>query len=248
MLDPTSKVGARCAIAGALLLVLGTYLHPISTHPNDALAAFSGLAEDRTWMAAHLMELAGIALTTAALLLLARRLEMEGVTIWPPLATAGAIVSLMMASALVAVDGVALKAMVIEWATASAAHKESAFQAAFAVRQIEVGLAAAFSLILGATVALYGMALFEVASYPKWIGALAIFGGAITGLAGIVMAYTGFSLATIALNMPASIVLLAWMFALGTTMWLSAGTSDEAVSICNSKSRTEFLWASKQLR
>ena len=42
-------------------------------------------------------------------------------------------------------------------------------------------------------------------------------------VAGVVMAYTGFSSATMAINMPASIIILAWMFALGIMMWRRSG-------------------------
>ena len=51
-----------------------------------------------------------------------------------------------MTTALKAVDGVALKVMVDAWAVAPAAQKEAAFYAAFAVRQVEIGLASVLSL------------------------------------------------------------------------------------------------------
>ena len=59
---------------------------------------------------------------------------------------AGAIAAIGISAALQAVDGVALKRMVDVWAASPAASKALAFQAAFAVRQIEVGLAAMTSI------------------------------------------------------------------------------------------------------
>jgi hypothetical protein len=221
MLDRTRRVGAQCAIAGAMLLLLGTFLHPISADPNDALATFTEFAADRLWVLSHLIDLAGLALTMAALHFLARQLEARGVPGWPRLAASGAIASLAVAAVLVAVDGIALKAMVDAWAAAPASQKEAAFQAAVAVRQIEMGLAATFTLIFGVTVVIFGRALFELDDYPKWIGVLAIFGGAAGSFAGIVMACTGFSSASIAIGVPAGVALPAWMFALGAVMWHS---------------------------
>jgi hypothetical protein len=220
MLDRGARrIGAGCAIAGALLLLIGTYLHPMSADPNDAVAAFTEYAANRLWVASHLTQLAGVALMVAALLVLTQQMEAAGVIGWPRLASGGAIAGLAVAAALQAVDGVALKKMVDAWAAASAAQKDGAFHAAFAVRQIEVGLASMMSLILGMTVVIYGIALLEGRLYPKWVGGLALLGGVPTVVAGVVMAYTGFSGLSMAINMPASIVLLAWMFALGTLMW-----------------------------
>jgi hypothetical protein len=97
--------------------------------------------------------------------------------------------------------------------------KEIAFHAAFAVRQVEVGLASTLSLLLGLTVSIYGIALLNDHTFPKWVGGLAIVGGTPTTVAGVVMAYTGFSGPAMAINMPASSVLLVWMLILGVFMW-----------------------------
>lgn len=134
------------------------------------------------------------------------------------LAEGGAVASLAVATTLQAVDGIALKAMVDNWAGAPAAQKDLAFQAAFAVRQVEVGLASAFSLLFGSTVTLYGVALLGNRMYPKWAAGLGIMGGVPTTIAGVVMAYTGFSGLTMAISMPASFILLVWMLTVGVCM------------------------------
>jgi hypothetical protein len=36
-----SRVGGACAIAGSVLLLVGTYLHPMSADPSEAVAAFT---------------------------------------------------------------------------------------------------------------------------------------------------------------------------------------------------------------
>jgi hypothetical protein len=89
-----------------------------------------------------------------------------------------------LAAALQAVDGIALRAMVQSWATAVAAHRDIAFHSAFAVRQVEIGLASVLSLLFGATASLYGVALLDGVAYPKWLGGLAIVGGVPTSLFG----------------------------------------------------------------
>ena len=212
-------VGAVSAIAGSILLVIGTYLHPVPDDPNDAVAAFTAYAADRLWIASHLMQLTGVTLMVVALILLARDLERAGGRAWRRIGTVGAIVSLAVATALQAVDGVALKRMVDTWAAAPVDNRAAAFYAALAVRQIEIGLASMLSLLLGLTAMVYGLALFGDDSYPKWLSVIAIAGGIATAISGVVMAYTGFSGLAMAVNMPASALLILWIVAIGVSMW-----------------------------
>ncbi len=218
-----SRVGATCAIAGAALLFFGAYLHPAGADPNDPVAAFAEYAADHLWVASHLMELAGVAAMVVALLFLTEHLEARRRSSVTRIATAGAIASLALAAALQAVDGIALKNMVDAWVAAPASQKEGVFHAAFAVRQIEIGLASMLSLSWGLTATLYGVALLGDETYPKWFAGLAIVGGALTMVAGVVMAYTGFSGLVMAINMPANLLLLVWMLALGGLMWRRGG-------------------------
>ena len=129
--------------------------------------------------------------------------------------------------ALQAVDGIALKFMVDAWAAAPAAQKEGLFHAAFAVRQIEIGLASMASLSLGLTATLYGVALLVDRTHPRWVGELAMVGGVPTMMAGVVIASTGFSALAMAINMPANALLLVWMLVLGGCMWRSGGARPE---------------------
>jgi len=211
------------AITGALFLLAGTYLHPMNADPNLPLAAFAEYAADHKWVATHLMQLSGIALMVAALALLSRRLAGGPADAEVTLGAVGAVASLAVAAALQAVDGVALKAMVDSWAAAQGREKEVLFQASFAVRQIEVGLASMTSLFFGLTVLVYGLALLRDSRLPKWLGFLAIAGGAPMAIAGIMIAYSGFSESEMAIIMPSSSLLLFWMIALGVWMWKKPG-------------------------
>src|SRR3977135_1075086 len=218
-----SRMGATCAIAGSVLLFIGTYLHPMEADPNQAIAAFAEYAADRLWVASHLTQLAGVALILAALLLLAQQLRAGSAAAWAVVGAGAANVSLAVAVALQAVDGIALKFMVDAWVAAPAAQKDGLFHAAFAVRQIEVGLASMTSLSMGLTAILEGEALLVAPTQPKWLGGLAMIGGVPTMIAGVVIAHTGFSGLAMAINMPANALLLAWMLILGACMWRGGG-------------------------
>ncbi len=108
--------------------------------------------------------------------------------------------------------------MVDRWAAATGTDQATIFEAAFAVRQIEVGLASLWSLVFGLTVAVLGMALVLSARYANWLGWVALLGGAGTATGGIALAYTGFSPLAMNVSMPASIVLLVWAIAVGVSM------------------------------
>ena len=205
------------------MLFVGTYLHPMGADPNEPVAAFTEYAADHLWVASHLTQLAGVAVMVAAMVFLTEQLEARRRPCVARIAAGGAIASLALTAALQAVDGIALKTMVDAWATAPETQKEVAFHAAFAVRQLEIGVASMVSLLFGLTVTVYGIALLGDHTYPKWIGGLAIVGGIPTMVAGVVMAYTGFSGLAMAISMPAGSILLVWMLTLGVFMWCRGG-------------------------
>lgn len=213
------KVGPLLAFFGAGCLLIGTFLHPMSADPNAPLAAFTEYAADPHWVASHLLQLFGVVFMVAALVRWSRKLEDGPAAHWTTVIRAGAVASLAMAAALQAVDGVALKVMVNNWAAAAETEQASLFQAAFAVRQIEIGLASMSGILFGLTVFAYGVALVVDRRFPRWFGVLAIVSGILTLIAGMVIAYTGFSDLAMTINMPASVILIAWVVALGIDDW-----------------------------
>jgi hypothetical protein len=215
----TNRLVAIAAIGGAALLAVGTWLHPMGADPNAPLAAFTEYAADQHWVASHLMQLSGIALMVAALALFSRMMATGRADVASSLGKVFAVASLAVASALQAVDGVALKAMVNVWAAAPEPNKQMLFVGAFAVRQIEIGLASIASLLFGLTAALYGVAILIDSRFPKWLGFVAIAGGIPTAISGVVIAYTGFSGLEMAIIMPSNILILVWMVAMGVYAW-----------------------------
>ncbi len=215
----TLRGASAAAIGGALLLFAGTYLHPSGADPNDAIAAFSEYAADQLWIASHLTQLLGVALIVCALIQLSRLLASGSASGLAWIAAAGAIASLAVAAATQAVDGIALKNMVDAWAAAAEPDKTTLFYATYGVRQIEVGLASITSLLFGITMCVYGAALISDQRFGKWLGWLPIIGGIPTAIAGVVIAYTGFSGLAMSINMPANSLLLIWMIALGVLFW-----------------------------
>jgi Domain of unknown function (DUF4386) len=220
MLDRSqTRVIAVCAFSGCLLLIIGTYLHPMPDDPNDALQTFAAYAADRLWIASHLMQLAGVALILTTLTLIGTLQRQATVSIAYQVAAMGAIVCLAIAGALQAIDGIALKKAVNSWSQAPAETKNAAFSAAFAIRQIEIGLASVLSIAFGVTATLYGSAMLADDIFPAWLAILALPGGIATAISGVVMAYSGFSALEMIISMPASYLLLLWVLIIGVVMW-----------------------------
>ncbi len=218
MLMP-SRLIACLALSGVLALFVGTGLHPMHADPNHAHAAFAEYAADRHWVASHLLQLLGVALMAAALLLLAQRLHGSRAEPLARLAAMTTTAGLALAGALQAVDGIALKAMVDALATAPAGEHAALFHATFAVRQIEIGLASISCLLFGVSVCLYSGALWQAPQRPAWLPLLGLASGLPTAAAGAAMAYDGFSERVMLINMPANLLLLAWMLGLAWHAW-----------------------------
>jgi hypothetical protein len=216
----TARGGGVAAIAGAVTLFVGTALHPMSADPNDLVAAFAEYAADRVWIFSHLTQFIGVALLGAALVSLASSLkaERDEAAAWARVGGFGAAVSVAVAAALQAVDGVALKIMVDRWATSSGQGRALAFEAAFAVRQIEIGLASLLSVTFGLTATVFGVALLSSARVKRWLGVVALVGGLGTTAAGVVQAYSGFSSTAMLLSMTSSSVLLVWAVCIGVAL------------------------------
>jgi hypothetical protein len=214
-----ARIGAAAAMIGALTLFIATLLHPLSADPNDAPAAFAEYAADRLWVASHLGQFLGVAVLAVALVALAAAMEAGAPSAWARIGVVGTAASVAGAAALQAVDGVALRMMVGRWAQASGEARARAFEGAFAVRQIEVGMASLLSVVFGLTISVFGISMLLGRRFPAWLGWLGLLGGLGTVAAGVAQAYTGFSGLAMALSMPASCVLLVWAVVVGAFLW-----------------------------
>jgi hypothetical protein len=217
-----ARIGAVSAPVGAIVLLVSTLLHPMQADPNDAAAAFAEYAADSFWVWSHLGQFAGVAILGIALVGLAATLEGGRAAGWARIGLAGTAATVATAAALQSVDGVALKAMVDRWASATGEAREVSFEAAFAVRQIEIGLAALLNIVLGFTVAAFGAAMLAGTRYPAWLAA----GGLLAAIAlmagGIATSHTGFANLPMTLVMLATVVFLVWLGVASIFMWRGA--------------------------
>ena len=214
-----ARLGSIAAVVGAILLFVSTLLHPLDSDPNDPSAAFVEYAADSLWVWSHLGQFLGVALLGTALVALATTFKPGRAAAWGRVGQAGAAAIIAVAAALQAVDGVALKVMVDRWAAATGEARLFAFEAAFAVRQIEIGLASLLSLLSGFTLMVFGVSLVCSPRYPLWMGWIGLLGGLGLVATGAAQASTGFSDLAMTLSMVASSVFLIWVILVGMLMW-----------------------------
>jgi Domain of unknown function (DUF4386) len=216
------RLGAVAANLGALMLLAGTTLHPMSADPGDPIAAFTEYGADTHWAASHLMQFAGVTLLFLGLAALADTMRDQPGGWLARLGIFIGVGALAGSAVLQAVDGFALKAMVDQWAAAAPGEKDAAFRAAYAVRQIETGTAAYSAMLFGLAVTLLGAAMAASTAYPKWLGALGVAAGLGTLAGGLAMAFTGFSALAMTVGMPANLAVVGWVVATGAMMWRKA--------------------------
>ena len=156
---------------GVAFLFGSTLLHPLGSDPSDA-AAFAEYAMDSLWLWSHVGQFVGIAGLVVALVALASTFGPGTAAAWSRIGLAGAAATLAVAAVLQAVDDVALKLMVDRWAASTGAAQVLAFEGAFAVRQVEIGLASFLSLVSGLTLTAFGAAMLLSRRYPGWLGRL----------------------------------------------------------------------------
>src|SRR4051812_35977918 len=213
-----ARIGAVAFVVGAVLLLVSALLHPLGADPADAPAAFAEYAADPHYVWTHVGQLLGFCGLGASLVALAATLEPGRAAAWGRIGTAGAVASVALAAALQAVDGVALKSTVDRWAAAEGAARPLAFEAALALRQVEIGLAGVLSILSGLTLTAFGLAVLRSARYPAWLGAVGLLDGAGMLAAGAAQASTGFSGLAMDLSMVSSSVLLVWAVLAGILM------------------------------
>lgn len=214
----SERLGGALALAGAAVLLAATLLHPATADPADPVAAFAEYAASDVWVAAHLAQFVGFALLAAALVALAATLGEGHPSAVGRVAAAGAVTMIALAAVLQAVDGVALKVAVDRWAVAIGEARTRAFEAAFAVRQVEIGLAALLNIVSAMTLLALSAALLGARRYPRWFALLGIAGALGLVVSGYGYATSGFAPAAMTASMISSLLLLAWALAASTLM------------------------------
>ena len=198
---------------------VSTLLHPSASAPSDLPAALAEHAASPHWVGIHLGQFAGVAAEGTTLVALAATFEPGRAAAWARVGLAGAVASLAVYAAVQAVDGVSNHVMAHRWAAAIGEARGLAYEAAFAVREIEVGLTSLFSLLFGSTLVVFALAMLLSTRYPTWLGGIGLLGGLGTIMVGLEQASNSFSDLAVTVFMVVGPVDLIWAIATGILMW-----------------------------
>ncbi len=233
---PMLRMGSVAFLAGLVIIVISTLFHASSEDLMDNPVVFVVYAESDPWIAAHIGQFAGVMLVFAGgFVALFRLLVGSESGTASALAWLGLVTAILVASTftiLQAVDGIALKIAVNTWhaiPTPSSPSSSSsdddaveekaiAFRVAEGIRWTEIGVNSINRIIQGAVAIIFGVAIAKSALLSRWIGAVGIFAGAVTVIAGIGVAYLGFAPLPIVGDV-STVISFAWIAILGIFMW-----------------------------
>lgn len=219
------RVGALCAIVGAVVFMAANVVHPRS--PNIQVTAFQveTVAHSDIWVTDHLLLLLGGLLLLPGLLAIQRSIPTGPGAAWAELGNSGAVVSTAIWAVLIAVDGFSSKVVHGAWASAPDAEKAVALRVAEAMEQIDVGIFSVYIIVFfGVTFMLYGLAVAKSGRFPQWLGWAAFGLGLASFLDGIAQGYTGLSvLVTNILFASFSSFQTLWILTMGVLLWRARG-------------------------
>ena len=229
----TTRIGAAALPLGLLVLLVAEPFHPSHEDLTDHPAVFREYAASEAWVAVHLGEYAAFLLLMGGLvgLYYAVAARPGPGTAWARFGLAAAVTAAASFTVLQAVDGIALKRAVDAWASAPADRQAASFAATEALRWTEIGVNALSYVLVGLALVLFGLALALGATYPRWVGWLAVAAGAAFLARGLVVSYRGF---VPSITVVLSLVLFApWALITAVLMWRDGGreatADDEAV-------------------
>ena len=216
----TARIGAALLPLGVILFVVATaFFHPSREDPMDNVAVFMEYAENDSWVVVHFVQWLAALLIIGGFVSLyysitTRREAGAGMARF---GLAAAVVTAAAFTMLQAVDGVALKWAVDTWAAASPDQQVAAFAAAQAVRWTEYSLQSYSNILLGLTLILYALAMMLGASYPRWLGWVAVGSGVAWIVHGVMVPYMG--LFDSIPRLVAIVLLAVWSFAMAILLW-----------------------------
>src|SRR5919106_1616809 len=219
---PLLKIGSILFIAGMVIAIVSTVIHPSTEDPANHSLVFAEYASDDSWITIHIGQFAGVIMVFAGgFVALYRLLVQSESSTASILAWIGLAFAIMTASAfavLQAVDGIAQKRAVDSWVAAPSENKAITFGVAEGIRYIEYGTNSIFRILQGLVAIVFGVAIVKSKLLNKWIGGAGVVIGAATIYAGLEVAYLGFGGLTTIIGI-SMIIYFIWVGVLGGLMW-----------------------------
>lgn len=215
------RLGGGAAVIGGLLALVVNIFHPRADE-FTARAEIAMVADSDAWRLVHLIGAWALAFLFVGLVSLGSYIGRSGVT-WGRIARASAVGGVTIAFVGITVDGMAMKAVA------------DAGGGAGAEAVAEVGLALFTGLIgsaFGLTPLLFGLAMLATATFDRWLGWLAVVGGALGLVTASIQYMSGPSaFVTNVLFTIVALLVTVWVVVAGWRLWNAAeAVPDPAVA------------------
>jgi hypothetical protein len=219
---PLLRTGSIAFLAGMIIVVVSTVIHPSTDDPSNHPLVFVEYASSDSWIAIHIGQFAGVILVFAGgFVALYRLLVQSESSMASILAWIGLSLAIMTTSAyavLQAVDGIAQERAVDSWVSATPEDKAITFRVAEGIRFMEYGTNSIFRILQGTVAVIFGISIVKSKILSKLIGEAGVVMGAITIYAGLEVAYLGFGGLTTIIGI-SMIFYFIWVGILGGLMW-----------------------------
>jgi hypothetical protein len=214
-----SRIGAVCAIVGALSAAVGNLLHPV-TPRDDPMGVAQVIARSDAWTLIHVVIVFGVILMFLGLVAIGYSIEGGVAGALARLGVYAAAVGTTLGLATVILDGVGAKQLADQWAVAPEATKTLALRLVSTNETLNFALAGMFNLAFaGVPFILFGLAVALNGVYPRWLGWVAAIAGVGSVAAGLVQAFTGEpTVASLVLTIIGPTIISLWVLVMGVLM------------------------------
>jgi hypothetical protein len=179
------RIGGMAGIAGGILAIVANALHPrLSSGDLDDTEEFLEMVADYSlWRLDHLAIIVSLALGIVAAVALARSITDLPAAAWAELALPVTLVTGGVAAAAFAIDGFVMAGVAEDWADATGAGRAVMLERAETLEYVDIALFSVTIIgLFGVAQLLFGLAFWQSAYYPNWIGSTALVAG-VVGLA-----------------------------------------------------------------
>jgi len=190
------------------------------------------IAGNDAWVAIHLTILVAILLVIGGLVGLASLLDDGPGSPLARIGTAAALLGGALAAVSTSIDGIAMRPLALDWASASAPDAATVLGLAGAVQAVGFAIwSMAILVLFGTAFACFGGALVASGQYPRWLGWVAIASGVGSAVAALLqIANTGELQAAETLFFASSLLVTLWAFAVGVLVWRDRPALDARVA------------------
>ena len=231
---PILVFGSISFIAGAVIMILSTMIHPSGEDPFNHLLVLAEYAHSELWVGIHIGQFVGTMMVfVGGFVTIYKLLANAGSSIVSLLGLIGFALAIITASTfaiLQAVDGVALKFAVDSWMASSGGQeedKDTIFRVAEGIRWIEYGVNSVFRLLQGTVAIVFGLVIAKSIIVNRWIGVVGVIVGILTIVVGIEVSYSAFVYPNFeGIRGISMIIFLAWVILLGSVMLKKTSTRE----------------------